>query len=308
MRHLLFLFLTVAFFGCNNAPKSSVEQSATPAEPKDFERVLPPVMMTDIREQADFRITHFWEHFNFKDTMYAHAPQITEQAFVDFIDVFQQASPEKIRESIATLMKSAEADSVMYAYFAREAEHYLYEPNSPYRNDEHFIPFLEQIVNSPILDDAHKIRPRHILNLALKNRPGNKAENLEYTTAGGKTGNLYAVKAEYVLLMFYNPDCKQCQNTMEMMQNSAEITPLINNGTVKVLAVYPDEKVDIWKEHLKDVPANWLNGYDKPLIIREQEIYDLKAIPTLYLLDRDKKVILKDCSVEDIQAFFRNTP
>jgi peroxiredoxin len=297
--------LTAAFFGCNNAPKSPSTQPATPSEPKDFERVFPPVMMSDVRERADFIITHFWEHFNFKDTMYAHAPKITEQAFVDFISFFQQASPEKIRESIATLMKSAEADSVMYAYFAREAEHYLYEPNSPFRNDEHFIPFLEQIVNSSILDDSYKIRPRYLLNLTLKNNPGSKAENLEFTTANGKTGNLYAVKADYVLLMFYNPDCKQCQNTMETIQNSAETTPLIQNGTVKVLAVYPDEKLDAWKNHLKDIPANWLNGYDKSLIIRGQDIYDLKAIPTLYLLDRDKKVILKDCSIEDINAFFR---
>ena len=303
MKHLLFLLLTVVFLGCNNTKNNPSEKSATPSAPKDFEHVIPPAVMTDRQERVNFLVTNFWQHFNFKDTMYAHTPDITEQAFVDFISFFQYASPDKISEGVANLMKSAEADSVMYAYFAREAEHYLYEPNSPFRNDEYFIPFLEQMVNTSFLDDAHKIRPRYLLNLALKNRPGNQAENLEYTTANGKTGNLYAVKAEYVLLMFYNPGCEACQETMGMIQNSAEITPLIKNGTIKVLAIYPDEDLKKWKEHLKEVPASWINGYDKSLVIRGKEIYDLKAIPTLYLLDGDKKVILKDCSVDGINKF-----
>ena len=29
-------------------------------------------------------------------------------------------------------------------------------------------------------------------------------------------------------------------------------------------------------------------------MIRERELYDLKAIPALYLLDRDKRVLVKD--------------
>jgi thioredoxin-related protein len=305
MKHILFLTLTVALFGCNNARNHSSAQSATPPKPKNFERVYPPALLTDARERANFLVTHFWDHFNFKDTMYAHTPDITEQAFVDYISFFQYASPEKIREGVAKLMKSAEADSVMFAYFARESEHYFYEPNSPFRNDEYFIPFLEQIVNSSIVDDAHKIRPRYLLNLTYRNRPGDKAADVQYMQANGKQGNLYSIKAEYLLLMFYNPGCKECQNTMGMIQNSAEIAPLIKNGTIKVLMVYPDENLDKWKEHIAEVPSNWINGYDKSLSIREKEVYDLKAIPTLYLLDKDKKVILKDCSVGDINEFLK---
>jgi thioredoxin-related protein len=304
MKKVVFLILTVVFFGCNNLNNKSVK-SETPQAPKDFERAVPPVLMTNTTERANFLVTHFWDHFNFKDTMYAHAPNITEQAFVDFIYNFQHASRDEIGKAVEKLMKSAESDSVMFAYFGRMAEHYLYGANSPYRNDEHFIPFLEQIVNSSMMDDTHKIRARYLLNLAYKNNPGNKAEDLQYTLANRKQGNIYGIKADYILLMFYNPGCKECQNTTEMLQNSAEISPLIKNGTVKVLAIYPDEDLDKWKEHIAEIPSNWINGYDKSLSVREKEIYDLKAIPTLYLLDKDKKVILKDCSAEDIDAFFR---
>jgi thioredoxin-related protein len=205
-------------------------------------------------------------------------------------------------------MKSAASDSVMFAYFGRIAERYLYAPNSPYRNDEYFILFLKQIVNTSILDDTHNIRARYLLNLAYKNNPGNNAEDLQSTLANGKRGNIYGIKADYLLLMFFNPGCKECQNTTETLQKTAEISSSLKNNTLKILAIYPDENLDKWKEHMAEIPSNWINGYDETLSIREKEIYDLKAIPTLYLLDKEKKVILKDCSVEDINNFFKAHP
>ncbi|MDR0835134.1 MAG: DUF5106 domain-containing protein [Tannerella sp.] len=307
MKRLFSVLFLLVLLACQQTGNNKKETTAPPAA-KDFERVLPPVFMKDVTEQANFLVNHYWDHFNFKDTMYVHAPNIMKPAFLQFISIFQYASPNKISEGVAKLMKSAEADSVMFMYFRQEAELVLYEPNSPYRNDEYYIPFLEQIVNTSILDDTHKIRPRYVLNLALKNRPGNKAADIQYTTANGRQENLYGVKSEYLLLMFYNPGCSECKNTMGMIQNSAEISPLVKNGTIKVVVVYPDENIDKWKEYIKEIPSNWVNGYDKSLKIREEEIYDVKAIPTLYLLDKDKKVILKDCSIDNINQFLKVNP
>ena len=39
-----------------------------------------------------------------------------------------------------------------------------------------------------------------------------------------------------------------------------------------------------------DVPAAWINSYDNTVSLKNDEIYDLKAIPTLYLLDKTKKL------------------
>ena len=43
------------------------------------------------------------------------------------------------------------------------------------------------------------------------------------------------------------------------------------------------------------MPDNWINSYDKSMKMKNDELYDLRAIPTLYLLDQDKVVLLKDC-------------
>ncbi|MDR0395544.1 MAG: DUF5106 domain-containing protein [Tannerella sp.] len=307
-RFLLFWIFVAGIAGCSSrkeekkAENRVQETPAVPAMPKKFERVVPPVILVTYQERIDYMVTHYWDKFNFRDTMYCHAPDITEQAFVDFINLFPQTSSAvKIAEGVAKLLTSAEVESVMYGYFCTKAEHYLYDANSPMRNDDYYIPFLEHIVNSSKVVDIYKVRPRRQLELAYRNRPGTGAKNFTYTLASGKTGTLYGISAKYVVLMFYNPDCAECRRTTEMLKNSTVIASGVSSGNVKVLAVYPDENLEAWHKHTKDIPSAWINGYDGSLTVKNNEIYDLKAIPTLYLLDKNKKVILRDASIGDIQ-------
>ena len=51
-----------------------------------------------------------------------------------------------------------------------------------------------------------------------------------------------------------------------------------------------------WFKDLSDYPEEWITGYNQDLTIRDNLVYDVRAIPSLYLLDRDKKVIFKDIS------------
>jgi hypothetical protein len=308
-RFLFFLILATGVTGCTSKREEKkredmAQEIQTPAIPKNFERAIPPAMLTTPPERADYIVLHFWDKFDFRDTMYCHAPDITEQAFVDFIALFPHTSSmAKVSEGVNKLLTSAEVENVMYNYFCMKAEHYLYNPNSPMRNDEYYIPFLEHIVNSSKVTDVNKIRPRRQLELAYRNRLGSKARDFAYTMASGKTGNLYGLSATYVLLMFYNPDCTECQRTTEMLKNSTALASGISSGKVKVLAVYPDENLEAWQHHIKEIPPTWINGYDKAQAVKNGEIYDLKAIPTLYLLDKDKKVILKDASTGDIHEY-----
>ena len=73
--------------------------------------------------------------------------------------------------------------------------------------------------------------------------------------------------------------------------------------SLKVLSVYPDEDMKAWKEYFPTLPTHWLNGYDASQQIKNEELYDLRAIPTLYLIDRKKFVILKDAPFGEIEHY-----
>ena len=305
LKFICCFFVIISIIGCSSQENKKSDQNEAPvvSRLKNFERPTPPPLMTNQMDQAGYVLNHYWDKFDFTDTMYCHEPDITEQAFVDFLNIFQYASKEKISSAVKKLLDNAQVDVVMYNYFYRKGEDYLYNPNSPSRSDEYFIPFLEHLVNSPKVVEEGKVRPRYQLELAYKNRPGEKASDFIYTLNSGATGNLYSISSKYTLLMFFNPDCKECQETTAEIKRSTAISAAVSAGSLKVLSVYPDENLEIWKSHLSDIPASWINGYDKNQSVRKNDIYDLKAIPTLYLLDKGKIVLLKDVGVRDIHEY-----
>ena len=64
-----------------------------------------------------------------------------------------------------------------------------------------------------------------------------------------------------------------------------------------------DEELDEWKKHRNDFAKEWTNGYDKELVIKNKNLYDLRAIPTLYLLDKNKTVLLKDATLQKVEQY-----
>lgn len=105
---------------------------------------------------------------------------------------------------------------------------------------------------------------------------------------------MYDIRAEYLLLFINNPGCNMCKTVREAISASPMLNELIERGKLKVLALFPDEDLTEWQAYRPQIPVRWINAYDKGCVVRDRELYDLKAIPALYLLDRDKRVMVKD--------------
>lgn len=300
------LSLTIVLIGCKSKTPTTHDIPA-PAG-KEFKTAEVPLAITDPAQRADYFVAHYWDHFNFTDTSYIDLPEVTEQALSNYIDALNYTSSQEVRTAaIQKMLTQAEADTAMFAYFCKLYDKYLYDPNSPLRNEEFYIPVLEKIIASDKIADIEKVRPQHQLDLALRNRPGHAAADFRYTLASGATGNLYSVKSPYLLLFFYNPDCSMCKTVHGQLAATPLITEMEKKKLLKIVALYPDEDIAAWKKHLPAIPATWINGYDKELKMRNEELYDLKAIPTLYLLDKDKKVVLKDVTFPQLMQYLENT-
>lgn len=121
------------------------------------------------------------------------------------------------------MMEASTANSAMFAHFTELSEKYLYDPNSPLRNEELYIPVLQYLTDSPHLDSLSKLRPRYQLELALKNRPGDIAADFYYTSESGKRSRMRQIEADYTILFFNNPDCGDCNRVKEYMDMSPVI-------------------------------------------------------------------------------------
>ena len=289
---------------CKSGNASSQSKSETPQDTiKSFTLPTIPPMLTAPEQRADFLVKHYWDNVNFADTNYIHHPEVTEQAWADYCDLLNHVPLETAHEAMRKMIDRSNADKKVFAYFTDLADKYLYDPNSPMRNEEYYIPVLEAMIASPILDETEKIRPQARLQLAQKNRIGTKALNFTYTLASGAQGNLYQLKADYILLFINNPGCHACTETKEGLKNAPFINQLLIEKILILLSVYPDEELDEWRKHLSEFPKEWINGYDKKFAIKEQQLYDLKAIPTLYLLNKEKTVLHKDATAQAIEEY-----
>lgn len=284
----LFLFLSVAGV-CQGQVNLSIPSSITVPE-----------------ERAAYLVRHYWDGFDFADTAYLHQPEVTEQALSNYIDLMRYVAPEMADSALTRLVERTAVPKRVQSYYAGLFEKYLYESDSPVRNEELYIPVLRAILSSPVWDEIDKIRPAQLLDLVLRNRVGEMATDFTFTLKEGQTARLHELTADYVLLYFYDPDCHFCQETTRHLSASPVIAGLISKGRLKVLAVYAEGDEEAWKNHWSAMPSDWMVSYDAALSLKNEELYDLKSMPTLYLLDRDKKVLLKAATYNQCLDFLQH--
>ena len=81
---------------------------------------------------------------------------------------------------------------------------------------------------------------------------------------------------------------------INVLKGDLKISSLVDKGVMKVLNIYIDEDIQAWRSYMPIYPEQWYNGFDPDFAIRNDEIYNIRAIPSLYLLDKEKNVLMKD--------------
>ncbi|HEX4887116.1 MAG TPA: redoxin domain-containing protein [Luteibaculaceae bacterium] len=128
---------------------------------------------------------------------------------------------------------------------------------------------------------------------------------------------LYDLKADYTVLVFWDPDCGHCKKEMPKL---AELYSKTNGKDFQVYAVSSDA-TDKWKKFIKDnnmtfvnvaVPDAVRNDQDKlvKLIsagttdlksLNYHETFDVYSTPKVFVLDKDKKIVAKQIGIEQLE-------
>lgn len=263
---------------------------------------LPPALLADDSLRIRWMAEHYWEDLDWSDTRWIADTSTLESYFTSWAQLLAQMPESEAATLSGALFRKGDAHPDMQLRMMDAAEYFWHHPNSPFRNEALFVPVLEAVTEAPGIEDIYKVRPRAQLASALKNRPGTRAADFAYVMGGGGRGTLHGFRAEYTLLMFYNPGCPECTRIEEYIPQSEVFAPLIASDRLKVLAVYPDDDVAAWRSRLPQMPAGWTVGH-APMDKGGKAAYDLPGIPALYLLGRDKTVLIKDRPVDVIEAW-----
>ena len=311
-RHILpVVLLALSALSCASNGNGNGSKKATVAH---FPLVQVPTML-DGEQRVAYMAEHFWDAFfkitadnSFCDTALVGgiARAEVEQAMSNYITLLE-ALP--LRESCAIIEKFtdrmtgievADSSSSVFECLSAIFERYMYDPNSPVRDEDLYTPYARRMSQSHFVNPIKRKSYAEDVRLTSLNRRGTKAADFSFMDRRGRHYSLYGINAEKTILFFSNPGCTACKEIIEVLESLPGIGDRINNGELAVLNIYIDEDLSGWLDYMPIYPENWYNGYDDGHCIRTDELYSVRAIPSLYLLDRDKNVLLKDVPVERI--------
>ena len=303
-RHLI-LYLAVAVVAAasvacgaqgrvSKGVEPKVEQSATVVDylPNVAFRVQRASQMLDEAAQREYYAEHFWDEYDFADSTFV--AQVDNMLMMQTLltAVALSTTPETTPDYLTKLMQRTVVSKPVMQYFLTMGEELFYDPNSPYRNDEYYIPMLRVALESGLLDEYERLPYESDLRIVSQNRVGYVANDFELTLASGQRISLYDIEADYVLLFISNPGCPMCRDVKEAILASQLLSDMVEDEALKIVVLYPDVDLDAWHAAKGDYPAAWINGYDAEQTIEAEELYDLNAIASLYLLDAEKRVML----------------
>ena len=266
------LFSLFILLACMLIQAQEQAQAQTQSQPQQsFPYPALPDTLRSVEQRAGYLSEHYWDNYNFADTLMLKSEEVTEQGFVNFIDILGRFSPAIAQKGIAGFTQRAFKNTAAKERFESLIEHYFENPQSPLRNDRVYLLFLEEMKNSPCFDEAEKERLAFKIKTTNKNLPGDIAINFNFKDENGKSHQLSDYRDQKVILYFYDPDCENCHKV------SAWLKQQTIPADIKVLKIIADNPIS--------------------------HIYSLRAMPTIFLLDKGNRVVLKDCTAQELITY-----
>ena len=269
--------------------------------------------------------TEYWADVALNDERLLRTPMF-EQRLNRYFEQVVYRHPDSLKKEVDRFILYSRSNTTMFKYFVnRFTNEYM---NPKYMGlDIVFLHIFEKyyLTNQVTwLDAKDKDMVFNRAYSIMGNIVGEPAVDLNMLDAADKKVTLYNMNAPYTLLVFWDPDCGHCRETVPVIDSFYK-----NNWQKKgmqLVGILVDT-VRSNKSNLPEVKKNWLkyiedhklsswNHWYQSFEARETErtkglpgfrqSYDVYQTPTIYLLDKDKRIIAKKITPEQIDDFLKN--
>ncbi len=262
-----------------------------------------PVTREDSINNYQYYKQHYWDGITFTDERIVRTPFFLPKVEKYFREVISQAPDSIIREADYLLLRSRVAPEMYKFLLNWLTDEYI---NPKYMGqDAVFVHLFEKYHSQGISSWLNEKQMTTISNRAymlMSNLIGEQAANLEMTDTAGLAQSLYDVKADYIIVCFWDPTCSHCRE--EVPRLDSIYNAKWQKEGVKIYGVLTEAAEQTkWKEFIyKYNLQSWVNVYqsdeqkkasDEEKKPSYKQLYDVTQTPTLYLLDKDKHIIAK---------------
>lgn len=266
-----------------------------------FEHVHIPSVIQDKAEQREYLSYHYWDNMPWEDTSLLITPILIKQPYFEYLSVISELGLSKAEDRLKELAaKSSSSSKSVSEAFLQLFEETLDHPNSPMKHEKLYMAVLNEYIRNLNSNDPLKEKLNWDRELLNKNKVGDVCEDFKIVFTDGSVNSLHSISSEYILIFFFEPDCRVCKESLEYAQKSDIINRFKERNMV--LAIYSGENITLFEEVAGSFPGGWRVGHDLNNMIALDRLYDRRASPSVFILDKEKKVLLKDGDIESAEA------
>ncbi len=273
--------------------------------------------------QYKYYRNHYFDNFDVSDVRLLHTP-IYEDKIMAYLNRVIPQIPDTIIVEVDKLIEQSRSDSALFRYMLITLFNYYgksdimgmdavqvhmadkYYIQEAWWSSEEFIKDLKERVEilKPLLigKTAPDVKLRYIPADHFKSALQDTA--LKRYPHAGAFFNISDVKADYVVLIFWEADCGHCKKILPRLYELYEDTlATMNVQVVAISTLFGEEgKID-WIDFVNNHGLySWINAWN-PYDYQFKIIYDIRSTPQIFILDQEKKIIAKRIGVEQIQSF-----
>lgn len=273
---------------------------------KSMKEPVPPISKPRTRNDSvinyNYYKKHYWDGITFTDDRAIRTPFFLPKVEKYFRDIVPPSSDSIIYEADYLLLLARNNTEVYKFLLNWLTDEYIYPKYMG--QDAVFVHLFERYHSKGIstwLNEKQKTTISNRAYMLMANLIGVKAADLEMVDSSGNPANLYNVKANYIIICFWDPTCSHCKEEVPKL-DSIYRQKWKSNG-VKIYGVLTEDERSKWLQFIKDKNLyDWINVYQTDAIKKAEtasekpgfrQLYDVTQTPILYLLDRDKHIIAK---------------
>ena len=251
----------------------------------------------------------FWNGVDFSDDRLMNTPVIYNKMKRYFEELTPQ-QPDSIILSVERLLERLPSfdQSEYYKYIVNWVA-LKYEPTKTTLMDSEAV-FVHMVQNHFTYDRAFwsdstntyalQMRAEEMANSLI----GQAGPNVKAPDENGNIQAIYDLKAPYIVVYMYNPDCEHCQEQTPVLVNLYRQWQQQNPALVDVYAIALDTEADIWKDYMRKTGMEWTNVFD-PSNRSIYKTYYVNVTPEIYVLGPERKIIAKNLNVDQIEEVIR---
>lgn len=227
-------------------------------------------------------LSTYWEDHDFTSLDGFDDIDAAEDKFDGYIALLTKVPHETAVAEMTEFMDSASQNVVAYMVWSGWFEPFLHALQSPYRNDELFVAWLDKVLADNIIDDGYMME--HLASLRQMmtvNREGMQPQEVTLKNEDGVEFMLSDLKGESTLLLFVDADCPSCLQALS--DNVGEhkdrrLVAVLVNGS-------PYHMSNIRKQLSEEVLAPWTFAYCPQGRLETEGLYDTSLLPFRMLVN-----------------------